>query len=118
MAFVANHNRNDRLGQSLLPGCEAPWDSLRLTETVCGRLFLWLPSELCPLGAPSWGGEAHGRATPRVTLQIGTRATHRPACPGCREQESCAVSVDADYCRDLTHAHGRETTRPTYAGLR
>jgi hypothetical protein len=23
---------------------------------VWGRLFLWTPSELCPLGAPSWGG--------------------------------------------------------------
>jgi hypothetical protein len=29
-------------------------------------------------------GEAHGGATPRVTLQAGTRAIHRTARPGCR----------------------------------
>src|SRR5262249_2118094 len=38
---VHKHNRNDRLGQSFIPGCQAPLDSLRRTEEVCGRLFLW-----------------------------------------------------------------------------
>jgi hypothetical protein len=51
---------------------------------VWGRLFLWTPSELCPLGAPSWGGEAHGGAPLCVTLQAGPRARHRPARPGCK----------------------------------
>ena len=50
------HKGNDRLGQSLLSGCSAPWDPLRRLEVVCGRLFLWSPSGLCPLGAPLCGG--------------------------------------------------------------
>jgi len=29
MAFIGNHTGNDQLGQSLLSGCSAPWDSLR-----------------------------------------------------------------------------------------
>jgi hypothetical protein len=29
MAFIGNHTGNDRLGQSFLSGCSAPWDSLR-----------------------------------------------------------------------------------------
>jgi hypothetical protein len=116
MVIIANHNRNDRLGQSFLPGCEAPWDPLRLTEAVCGRLFLWIPSGLCPLGAPSWGGGS--RESHAARDAPGRHTRHTQVRPGCREQESCAVSVDVDYCRDLTHAHGRETTRPTHAGLR
>jgi hypothetical protein len=83
MVLIANHTRNDRRGQSFLLGCEAPWDPLRLTEAVCRRLFLWVPSGLCSLGAPSWG-EAPSGAPPRVTLQDGTRAIHRTARPGCR----------------------------------
>jgi hypothetical protein len=40
-------------------------------------------------GFARWGlrrGGAHGGATPRVTLQAGTRAIHRPARPGCSLQ--------------------------------
>jgi hypothetical protein len=46
---LSKHKGNDRLGQSFLPGYEAPWDPLRRTEAVCGAFFCW---EIAPTVLP------------------------------------------------------------------
>jgi hypothetical protein len=50
MVLIDNHTRNDRRGQSFLPGCEAPWDLSVARRRSAGAFFYGIPGSFARWG--------------------------------------------------------------------